>query len=125
MQRYLGKPPPRKRPGTASLGKYLSTIEKAGGWGELQRVLRTCGKIAKKHGVSIANVATRWVLDQPGVAAVIIGARLGKKKSATHINENIASLHFELDAEDLTEIEDALSHLAMLPGDCGDEYRGR
>jgi aryl-alcohol dehydrogenase-like predicted oxidoreductase len=67
--RYLGQPPPRRRPGTASLGKYLQTIEQAGGWGQLQRVLRACRLVADRHpGVSIANVATRWVLDQDAVA---------------------------------------------------------
>ena len=33
--------------------------------------------VAAKHGVSIANVAARYVLDRPSVAGVIIGARLG------------------------------------------------
>ena len=59
---WLGKPPPKSRPGTASLGKYLNTIKQAGGWGYLQKLLGACKKVAVKHGVSIANVATRWVL---------------------------------------------------------------
>ena len=57
---WLGKPPPRSKPGTASLGKYLNTIKSAGGWGHLQKVLGACKKVAKKHNVTIANVATRW-----------------------------------------------------------------
>lgn len=36
--------------------------------------------IGEKHGVSPSCVATRWVLQQPGVSAVIVGAR-----NATHI----------------------------------------
>ena len=39
--------------------------------------------IARKHGVSIANVATRWVMQQPAVAAVIVGARLGESEHRT------------------------------------------
>jgi aryl-alcohol dehydrogenase-like predicted oxidoreductase len=70
--KWLGKPPPRSRPDTASLGKYLNTIQQAGGWGHLQKVLSACRRVADKHGVSIANVAIRWVLEQPAVAAVIV-----------------------------------------------------
>lgn len=31
--------------------------------------------IGEKHGVSPSCVATRWVLQQPGVSGVILGAR--------------------------------------------------
>jgi aryl-alcohol dehydrogenase-like predicted oxidoreductase len=57
--RYLGKPQPTARPETASLGKYLRTVQQAGGWEHLQRLLR-----------ALANVAVAWVLAQPAVAAV-------------------------------------------------------
>ena len=120
--RYLGQPPPRSKPETASLGKYLKTIQQAGGWGQLQRVLSACRRIADRHGVSIANVATRWVLEQPTVAAAIIGARLGHA-DAEHIQENLAALTFELDATDHAELDAVFAEGEMLPGDCGDEYR--
>ena len=120
--RYLGQPPPRSKPETASLGKYLKTIQQAGGWGQLQRVLEACRRIADRHGVSIANVATRWVLEQPTVAAAIIGARLGHA-DAEHIQENLSALTFELDATDHAELDDVFAEGEMLPGDCGDEYR--
>ena len=103
-ERYLGQPPPRVRPDTASLGKYLQTIERSGGWGHLQKVLGVCNQVASRHGVSIANVAIRWVLNQPAVAGVIIGARLGKPK-ANHIQDNLAALHFEFEPADEAEIE--------------------
>ena len=41
-------------------GKYLSTIQQAGGWGYLQRVLRACKKVATKHDVRIA-IATYYI----------------------------------------------------------------
>ena len=45
-----------------------------GDWTLFQELLRVLRSIGDKHGgVSIANVATRWVLDQPAVGAVIIG----------------------------------------------------
>jgi aryl-alcohol dehydrogenase-like predicted oxidoreductase len=78
--RYLGKPQPTARPETASLGKYLRTVQQAGGWEHLQRLLRALDGVAKRHdarnrqsaspAISIANVAVAWVLAQPAVAAV-------------------------------------------------------
>ena len=45
-----------------------------GDWDLLQTLLRVLRKIGNRHGgLSIANVATRWVLDHPFVGAVIIG----------------------------------------------------
>ena len=45
-----------------------------GDWTLFQELLAVLRSIADRHGgVSIANVATRWVLDQPAVGAVIIG----------------------------------------------------
>jgi aryl-alcohol dehydrogenase-like predicted oxidoreductase len=64
-----------------SKSKYKRFIDQIGGWEVFQTILRAVASVAKKHGVSIANVATRWVLDQPAVAAVIVGARLGEKAS--------------------------------------------
>ncbi len=75
---------------------------------------------ADKHGVSMANVACRHILEQPAVGGVIIGARLGESE---HIEDNLKLFDFSLDAEDSSEIESALSALGVVPGDCGDEYR--
>lgn len=45
-----------------------------GNWSLFQELLSVLRLIGDRHGgVSIANVATRWVLDQPAVGAVIIG----------------------------------------------------
>jgi hypothetical protein len=45
-----------------------------GDWTLFQELLVVLRSIGDRHGgVSIANVATRWVLDQPAVGAVIIG----------------------------------------------------
>lgn len=37
--------------------------------------MQTLDRVGSKHGTSISNVAARWVLERPGVAAVILGAR--------------------------------------------------
>jgi aryl-alcohol dehydrogenase-like predicted oxidoreductase len=79
-ERWLGVPEPDwERTGTWSQMKYGRFIRTAGGWEAFQQVLRAAAKVAARHGVSIANVASRFILDQPGVAAVIIGARLGER----------------------------------------------
>ncbi len=63
-----------------SKSKYKRFIATIGGWSALQSILAALHEIARKHGVSVANVATRWVLEQPAVAAVIVGARLGERE---------------------------------------------
>ena len=45
-----------------------------GDWALFQVLLTTLRAVGDRHGgVSIANVATRWVLEHPFVGAVIIG----------------------------------------------------
>jgi len=100
--------------------KYRRFLDQIGGWSALQTLLATLRKIADKHGVSVANVATRWVLEQPAVGAVIVGARLGESE---HRSDNQRILSFELDREDHDVIADALGATQRIPGDCGDEYR--
>ena len=120
-ERWLGQPEPDwERTGTWSMMKYGRFLRVAGGWDALQRVLRAASRVAARHEVSIANVASRYILDQPGVAGVIIGARLGER---AHIEETRRLFAFALDDEDRGEIEAALITLAPIPGDCGDEYR--
>ena len=118
-ERWLGKPEPREI-ADWSKAKYKRFIDAAGGWAPFQALLAAADAIARKHGVSIANVATRWVLDHPAVAAVIIGARLGESE---YRGDNLAGLGFALDAEDHARLETAFAGLTQIPGDCGDEYR--
>lgn len=119
--RWQARPePPRDDLTTWSLMKYGRFMQAAGGWSALQRVLEVTARIAKKHDVSMANVACRHILDFPAVAGVIIGARLGER---AHIDDNarLATLHF--DHEDRAALRDVLATLSPIPGDCGDEYR--
>lgn len=100
--------------------KYRRFIDQAGGWDALQRLLHVIHAVAQRHSVSMANIATRYILEQPAVGGVIIGARLGFSE---RIEENVRLFQFTLDETDLYEIEDALASLYPIPGDCGDEYR--
>ena len=103
-----------------SKSKYKRFVDHIGGWDVFQRALRACAAVAKRRGVSIANVATRWVLDQPAVAAIIVGARLGE---SDHREDNLRLFSFALDDEDRRLIDAALAGTTRIPGDCGDEYR--
>ena len=122
--RYLGQlEPGRGALTTASLSKYKQMVDAWGGWDLLQELLFGLKGIADRHQVSIADVAMRYIMDRPSVAGVIVGVRLGV---AEHLEENAQVFGFELDPEDLDEIELLLSRsrdLYQAIGDCGDEYR--
>ena len=108
---------------TASLQKYKNMIDVWGGWQLFQELLHVLNDIAKKHYCSIANVATKFILDKPQVAGVIIGARLG---IINHREDNIKTFDIKLDQKDISLIETITkksNDLFEIIGDCGDEYR--
>jgi len=117
--RWVGRPEPTTIPDW-SKSKYKRFIDAVGGWGALQEVLAAAKTVAAKHGVSVANVAARWVLEQEAVAAVMIGARLGERE---HRGDDLALFGFALDHADRARLVEAQSRLREIPGDCGDEYR--
>jgi aryl-alcohol dehydrogenase-like predicted oxidoreductase len=123
-EKYLGRAEPgRGELNTASLQKYKNMIDAWGGWTLFQELLAALKPIADKHGVGIANIGARYILDQPAVAGIIIGARLG---IAEHIADNARIFDVALEADDLRAIEPVLGRsrdLLRLIGDCGDEYR--
>jgi aryl-alcohol dehydrogenase-like predicted oxidoreductase len=98
-------------------------IDAWGGWKLFQELLSTLHQIAQKHGVSIANVAARYILDRQVVAGVIIGVRLG---IADHRDDNARVFSFRLDKDDTNSTEEVSkksNDLFDAIGDCGDEYR--
>jgi aryl-alcohol dehydrogenase-like predicted oxidoreductase len=121
---YIGQPEPRGTAlSTVSLRKYKQMVDAWGGWGLFQELLAALKTIADKHGVSIANVATRAILDRPTVAGVIIGVRLG---IAEHRADNARVFDCTLDDEDQQRVLAVLAkshNLYRSIGDCGDEYR--
>ncbi|HXE77063.1 MAG TPA: aldo/keto reductase [Rhodanobacter sp.] len=112
--------PPLDESLTWSQMKYKRYIDTAGGWQKFQALLRVLHEVSLARGMSLANVASRYILEQPGVAGVIVGARLGQSE---HIAENKALLEQSLDDADKEKIQAALKELERIPGDCGDEYR--
>ncbi len=119
--KWLGKPEPAAQSlPTWSEMKYKRFIDAAGGWSLFQKLLHALKQVADKHQTSIAAIASRYVLENECVGAVIVGARLGEN---AHIDEHRQLLEIELDAEDRACIEAAQQELRPIPGDCGDEYR--
>ncbi len=119
--RWLGRPEPAPGEiGDWSKMKYSRFVESIGGWKALQGILGALDSIARRHGVSISNVATRWVLDHPAVAATIVGARLGERE---HRADNLGVFGLVLDDADRARLDEAFAATRPVPGDCGDEYR--
>jgi len=120
-ERWLDRPEPDLDSlSTWSQMKYKRYIDEAGGWAAFQRLLSVLGEVAGRHGVSMANVASRYILEQPAVGAVIIGARLGESE---HIQDNLKLPGFSLAQDDRDAIRQAIGGLDPIAGDCGDEYR--
>ena len=121
---WLGRPEPgRSELTTASLRKYKQMIDAWGGWALFQELLSALKQAADRHGVGIANIGTRYVLDRPAVAGVIIGARLGVSE---HAAENARTFETVLGADDRAALAPILARsrdLMRIIGDCGDEYR--
>ncbi len=117
--RWLGQKEPLEISDWSKM-KYKRFIDTVGGWDVFQSLLEAADKVAQKHGVSISNVATRWVLEQPHVAAVIIGARLGENM---HADSNLNLFSFGMDESDHALLQSAFAGMTDIPGDCGDEYR--
>ena len=123
-ERYLDAPEPESYVlDTPSLQKYRAVIEAWGGWDLFQDMLYVLNGIADKHHSTMPCVALRYVLEQPAVAAALVGCRLGISE---HTSENLAVFRFCLDEEDVSSIEAVSARgrdLFGAIGDCGDEYR--
>jgi aryl-alcohol dehydrogenase-like predicted oxidoreductase len=102
--RWLGAPEPTDGIENRSLIKYKLIIDDFGGWDLFQDLLTTLKQVGDRHGASVANVATRWVLDQPHVAGAIIGARYSDR-----LADNLKVFALHLDEADRAAIGAVLS----------------
>ena len=122
-ERWLGAPDPLAGAATLanrSLVKYRLIIEEAGGWALFQSLLETLAAIGRRHGVGIAAVASRWVLEQPRVAAVIVGAR-----DTRHLDRCAEPFRFRLTDTDRRAIDAVRAEMTAPPGDVFDLERDR
>ena len=67
--------------------------------------------IAQAHGVSVAQVALGWLLHQPQVTSVIVGA-----KRPDQLADNIAATSVKLSAQELQQIDQASRLPPAYPG---------
>ena len=109
-EKYLGKAD--FAPETRSQVKYMQVIEDSLGLAGMQRLLALLKQIADGHGVSVSNVATRYILQQPGVAAAIVGVR-----NSRHVADNERLFEFELTEAELSAIRGLLDEYPSLEGD--------
>lgn len=120
-EKWIGQPEPKIDSSlTWSQMKYKRFIDAAGGWHVFQNLLSALKKVADRNNTSVPNIASRYMLEQPAVAGVIIGARIGTRE---HIEENKKLLTFSLDDESKKMLRSAMDQMTRIPGDCGDEYR--
>jgi len=102
--RYLGEPDPVPPLENRSLVKYRLIIDEFGEWNCFQEMLAALGQIASRHQATVGAVAIRWVLDQPGVSGVIVGAR-----NAHHLDQIRKACALALDDTDRQMIARAQS----------------
>jgi aryl-alcohol dehydrogenase-like predicted oxidoreductase len=113
-ERWLGRGEPSAPLSNRSLVKYKLIIDDFGGWELFQELLQVLGRIAVRHGTDIASIATRVVLDRPGVAAAIVGAT-----NTAHLQAHGRIGALRLDAGDLAAIS-AVTERRL--GPVGDVY---
>lgn len=97
--RWLGAPEPGPL-ANRSLIKYRLMIEEFGGWGLFQELLRALDTLARRHACDLATVATRAILDRPGVSAAIVGAT-----STAHLTAHVQIGNLVLDARDKAALD--------------------
>ena len=111
-EKWLGAPEPGGPLENRSLIKYKLVIDEFGGWDLFQRLLETLHAVAMSVRWRPATVASAAVLEWPGVAAVIVGAR-----NRAHLPANLAISDLVLTAEDRAQIQAVLAEARELEGD--------
>jgi aryl-alcohol dehydrogenase-like predicted oxidoreductase len=112
--KWLGVPEPDMPLENRSLIKYKLIIDDFGGWDLFQHLLQTLKLIGDRHGTDLATIASAWVLEQPQVAAVIVGAR-----NQAHALANAKIMDVALSAEDRAAIKTIVDQSG---GPLGDVY---
>ena len=110
-ERYMGKT--YDAPETRSQVKYMQIIEDSLGWDGMQELLPVLKEIADSHGVSVSNVAVRYILEQEGVGACMVGTR-----NSRHVESNLKTLQFEMTKDDIETIRNFINKYPTPEGDC-------
>jgi aryl-alcohol dehydrogenase-like predicted oxidoreductase len=75
------------------------------------QVVEALQKVAARRGATVAQAALAWLLHQPAVTSVIIGA-----KNTGQLNDNLAAVDVSLDADDLQLLHEASKLTPEYPG---------
>ena len=75
------------------------------------KILDALDPIAKAHGVSVAQIAIAWLLHQPHVTSVILGA-----KRKDQLDDNLAATKVVLSADELATLDTVSKLPAEYPG---------
>ncbi len=71
-------------------------------WPQVQGVLGVLAEVARRHGKTMGQTAVRWLLDQPGITAAIVGASRPEQ-----VDENLGALGWKLDPADWQRLAEA------------------
>ena len=74
------------------------------------RIIDAATHIAQERGVTVPQVALAWLLAQPIVSSVIIGAR-----TMAQFEDNMAAAHLELNAEELSLLDETSALPELYP----------
>ncbi len=74
-------------------------------------IIDVMAEIGKLHNVSVATVALNWVINQPGVASTIIGA-----KTLDQLRQNIAATSLQLTGDELQQLDEVSALTSEYPG---------
>ncbi len=117
-EKWRGAATAPAEPETRSQVKYLQVIADSLGWDGYQKLLGLLGGIAEAHGVSISNVATRFVLAQRDVAAAIVGVR-----NSRHVAQNAQIFSFELSDGEIAQIRSFIDGYPTVAGEPFEQER--
>ena len=67
-------------------------------------------RIAKQKGASVAQVALGWLLAQPGVSAIIIGAN-----KLAQLEDNLKASELQLTAEEVEQLSSTTAPAPLYP----------
>jgi len=74
-------------------------------------IIDAMGAIAARRNATVAQVALAWLLHQPSVSSVIIGA-----KSMAQLKDNLGAVDVKLEAEDLKQLDEVSKLAPEYPG---------
>jgi aryl-alcohol dehydrogenase-like predicted oxidoreductase len=83
------------------------------------KVIEAMQPMATRHGVSVARVALAWLLHQPAVTSVIIGARTREQ-----LEDNVGAAKLRLDVQELAELAKVSALPPEYPGWMVDRQSG-